>query len=90
MQPLQATIHSQQAEIDELIRTLEHMNDVFTNVQRAQFGQSSEQKKYVRGKAQFSIFNGAEEGQDHKAEDPEPDTILVEAHHQKRKAVRQE
>ena len=39
---LEDTIAKQKAEIDELRRKLKHMNEVFANVQRARFGQSSE------------------------------------------------
>ena len=54
---LEETILKQKAEIDELKRKLEHMNEVFANAQRARFGQSSEQKNYVLGKDQLSLFN---------------------------------
>lgn len=90
VQPLQDTIKSQQEQIDELKKKLEHMNEVFLNAQRARFGQSSEQKNYVLGKDQFSLFNEAETEQDHKAEDPTPDTILVEAHERKKKRRQEE
>ena len=90
VQPLQATIQNQQAQIDELKRKLEHMNEVFANAQRARFGQSSERKDYVFGKDQLSMFNEAEEAQDHKAEEPQPDTILVEAHQRKKKRSQEE
>lgn len=82
---LEETILKQKAEIDELKRKLEHMNEVFANAQRARFGQSSEQKNYVLGKDQLSLFNEAESSQDHKAEEPKPNTIFVEAHERKKK-----
>lgn len=82
---LEETILKQKAEIDELKRKLEHMNEVFANAQRARFGQSSEQKNYVLGKDQLSLFNEAESSQDHKAEEPKPETIFVEAHERKKK-----
>lgn len=82
---LEETILKQKAEIDELKRKLEHMNEVFANAQRARFGQSSEQKNYVLGKVQLSLFNEAESSQDHKAEEPKPETIFVEAHERKKK-----
>ena len=82
---LEETILKQKAEIDELKRKLEHMNEVFANAQRARFGQSSEQKNYVLGKDQLSLFNEAESSQDHKAEEPNPNTIFVEAHERKKK-----
>ena len=72
IQAQQSQIHAQQAQIDELKRKLEHMNEVFANAQRARFGQSSEQKNYVLGKDQLSLFNEAEEAQDHKTEEPTP------------------
>ena len=74
---LEETILKQKAEIDELKRKLEHMNEIFANAQRARFGQSSEQKNYVLGKDQLSLFNEAESSQDHKAEEPKPETILI-------------
>ena len=61
------------------------MNEVFANAQRARFGQSSEQKNYVLGKDQLSLFNEAEGVQDHKAEEPKPDTILIAGHERKKK-----
>ena len=82
---LEETILKQKAEIDELKRKLEHMNEVFANAQRARFGQSSEHKNNVLGKDQLSLFNEAESSQDHKAEEPNPNTIFVEAHERKKK-----
>ena len=82
---LEETILKQKAEIDELKRKLEHMNEIFANAQRARFGQSSEQKNYVLGKDQLSLYNEAESSQDHKAEEPKPNTIFVEAHERKKK-----
>ena len=85
IQALQSQIQAQQAQIEELKRKLDHMNEVFANAQRARFGQSSEQKKYVLGKDQLSLFNEAEEAQDHKTEEPTPDIVLVAAHERKKK-----
>ena len=85
IQTQQSQIQSQQAQIEELKRKLDHMNEVFANAQRARFGQSSEQKNYVLGKDHLSLFNEAEEAQDHKAEEPNPDTILIAAHERKKK-----
>ena len=82
---LEDTILKQKQEIEELKRKLEHMNEVFANAQRARFGQSSEQKSYVLGKDQLSLFNEAEEASDHKAEEPNSDTILIAAHERKKK-----
>ena len=82
---LEDTILKQRQEIDELKRKLEHMNEVFANAQRARFGQSSEQKNYVLGKDQLSLFNEAEEAQNHKTEEPTPDTVLIAAHERKKK-----
>ena len=72
------------AEIDELKRKLEHMNEILLNAQRARFGQSSEKNTYVL-QEQTSLFNEAESSQGHKAEEPKPDTIFVEAHERKKK-----
>ena len=69
---------------DELRRKLKHMNEVFANVQRARFGQSSEKNSYVLHD-QASFFNEAEKEQAPKAEEPTPDTILVPQHERKKK-----
>ena len=42
---LEETILKLKTENDELRRKLEHMNEIFANVQRARFGQSSEKKQ---------------------------------------------
>lgn len=81
---LEETILKQKVEIDELKRKLEHMNEVFANAQRARFGQSSEKNTYVL-QEQTSLFNEAESSQNHKAEEPKPDTILIAAHERKKK-----
>mgnify|MGYP002763377634 FL=1 len=60
------------------------MNEVFTNAQRARFGQSSEKDSYVLHD-QTSFFNEAEKEQAPKAEEPTPDTILVPQHERKKK-----
>ena len=57
--PLYSPILKQKVEIDELKRKLEHMNEAFANAQRARFGQPSEQKNYVLGKDQSSLFGEA-------------------------------
>ena len=85
IQAQQSQIQAQQAQIVELKRKLEHMNEVFANAQRARFGRSSEQKNYVLGKDQLSLFDEAEEAQDHKAEEPTPDTVHIAAHERKKK-----
>ena len=85
IQAQQSQIQAQQVQIEELKRKLDHMNEVFVNAQRARFGQSSEQRSYVLGKDQISLFNEAEEAQEHKAEEPNPDTILVAPHERKKK-----
>ena len=85
IRPLAQSVEQLQKENAELKRKLEHMNEVFANAQRARFGQSSEKKDYVLGKDQMSLFNEAEEAQDRKAEEPKPETILVEAHERKKK-----
>ena len=58
------------AQVKELKRKLEHMTEVFANAQRAQFGQSSEKRRYVLGEDQLCLFNEAETVQDHKAPEP--------------------
>ena len=82
---LENTIQEQQAQIEELKRKLEHMNEVFANAQRARFGQSSEKAAYVLGADQISLFNEAEKEQDHKAEEPSEETFTVKAHARKKK-----
>ena len=82
---MESTIQAQQAQIDELKRKLERMNELLLNAQRARFGQSSEQKTYVFGKDQLSLFDEAEASQDHKAEEPKPETILIPEHERKKK-----
>ena len=84
MAALEDTIAKQKAEIDELRRKLEHMNEVFANAQRVRFGQSSEKNSYVLHD-QASFFNEAEKEQAPKAEEPTPDTILVPQHERKKK-----
>ena len=44
---LEDTIAKRKAEIDELKRKLEHMNEVFANAQRARFGQSRGKNSFV-------------------------------------------
>ena len=48
---LQTTIRQQQAEIGELKKKLDHMNEILLNAQRARFGQSSEKKAMFWAKA---------------------------------------
>lgn len=66
---LEETILKQKAEIDELKRKLEHMNEVFANAQRARFGQSSEKASYVMSRDQMILFNEAESCQNYNAEE---------------------
>ena len=47
IRPLADTIAKQKAEIDELKRKLEHMNEVFANAQRVRFGQSRGKNSFV-------------------------------------------
>ena len=82
---LQTTIRQQQAEIDDLKKKLDHMNEILLNAQRARFGQSSEKKTYVLGEDQICLFNEAELVQDHKAEEPTEETFTVKAHARKKK-----
>ena len=85
IQTQQNQIQAQQAQIDELKRKLEHMNEVFANAQRARFGRSSERASYVTGEDQISLFNEAEKEQDHKAAEPTEETFTVKAHTRKKK-----
>ena len=84
IRPLADSIALLKEENAELKRKLEHMNEVFANAQRARFGQSSEKNSYVLHD-QVSFFNEAEKEQAPKAEEPTPDTILVEAHQRKKR-----
>ena len=84
IRPLADSIALLKEENAELKRKLEHMNEVFANAQRARFGQSSEKNSYVLHD-QASFFNEAEKEQAPKAEEPTPDTILVEAHQRKKR-----
>lgn len=45
---MEETILKLKTENDELRRKLEHMNEIFANVQRARFGQSSEKNSYLQ------------------------------------------
>ena len=78
-------IQKQQAQIEELKRRLDHMNEVFANAQRARFGQSSEKASYVLPEDQMCLFNETEKCQDHKAEEPTVETFTVNAHTRKKK-----
>ena len=82
---LENKIQEQQAQIEELKRKLDHMNEVFANAQRARFGQSSEKASYVLSEDQMCLFNEAEKCQDHKAEEPTEETFTVNAHTRKKK-----
>ena len=85
IRPLTQSVEALQKENDELKRKLEHMNEVFANAQRAQYGQSSEKKTYVLNEDQMNFFNEAEDCQDHKAEEPTEETFTVKAHARKKK-----
>ena len=82
---LENKIQEQQAQIEELKRKLEHMNEVFANAQRARFGQSSEKSSYVLNEDQIFLFNEAEKEHDHKAAEPTEETFAVKAHARKKK-----
>ena len=82
---LENKIQEQQAQIEELKRKLDHMNEVFANAQRARFGQSSEKASYVMSEDQICLFNEAEKEQDHKAAEPTEETFTVKAHARKKK-----
>ena len=85
----EALQQDQSAQIEELKRKLEHMNEVFANAQRAQYGQKSEKQQYVLGADQISLFNEAEASQDHKATEPTEQTLVV-AHSRKKKKTLEE
>lgn len=87
---LESKIQEQQAQIEELKRKLDHMNEVFLNSQRAQFGQSSEKPSYVMSEDQPCLFNEAEKEQDHKAEEPIEENFAVKAHARRRKCTLEE
>ncbi|MEI3092445.1 MAG: hypothetical protein V8T48_00580 [Oscillospiraceae bacterium] len=48
---MEETILKLKTENDELRRKLEHMNEIFANVQRARFGQSSEKNQLSPARA---------------------------------------
>lgn len=83
-------MNKQAEEIARLAQKLEHMTEAFANAQRARFGQSSEKKTYVLSEDQLSFFNEAEAEQNPKAEEPQPETILVPAHERKKKRTQAE
>ena len=85
IRPLAQSVELLQKENAELKRKLEHMNEVFANAQRAQYGQSSEKKTYVLNEEQLNFFNEAEDCQNHKAEEPTEETLTVKAHARKKK-----
>ena len=83
---LEEKVAEQNAEIARLQQKLERMNELLLNAQRAQFGQSSEKRKFVLPDAeQLRIFNEAEQVQDVKAEEPTEKTFTVNAHQRKAK-----
>lgn len=55
IRPLIQSVEALQKENAELKRKLEHMNEVFANAQRAQYGQSSEKKTYVLNEDQLNF-----------------------------------
>ena len=85
IRPLTQSVEALQKENEELKRKLEHMNEVFANAQRTQYGQSSEKKTYVLSEDQLNFFNEAEDCQDHKAAEPTEGTLTVKAHVRKKK-----
>ena len=85
IRPLTQSVEALQKENEELKRKLEHMNEVFANAQRAQYGQSSEKKTYVLSEDQLNFFNEAEDCQDRKAEEPTEETLTVKTHARKKK-----
>ena len=88
---LEATNQSLSDENKRLREKLERMNELLLNAQRAQFGQSSEKKKFVLPDSeQLRIFNEAEQFQDVKAEEPSEKTFTVNAHERKAKRTADE
>lgn len=85
IRPLSQSVEALQKENTELKRKLEHMNEVFANAQRAQYGQSSEKKTYVLEEGQLNFFNEAEDCQDHKVEEPTEETLTVKAYARKKR-----
>ena len=77
---LENKIQEQQAQIEELKRKLEHMNECLANAQRARFGQSSEKQNYVLGKDQLSLFNEAEKEHEYSAPDCAPRPLRLSIH----------
>lgn len=87
----EATIQSLSEENKRLREKLERMNELLLNAQRAQFGQSSEKKKFVLPNAeQLRIFNEAEQFQEINAEEPTEKTFTVNAHQRKGKRTTDE
>lgn len=85
IRPLTQSVEALQKENAELKRKLEHMNEIFVNARRAQYGRSSEKKTYVLSEDQLSLFNEAEKSQTSKAEEPTEETVTVKAHARKKK-----
>ena len=85
IRPLAQSVELLQKENAELKRKLEHMNEVFANAQRAQYGQSSEKKTYVLSEDQMSLSNEAESCQDNKTGEPTEEIFTVKAYTRKQK-----
>ena len=90
MAVLESMIQKQQVQIEESKRKLDNMNEVFSNAQRARFGQSCEKTSYVMREDQIKIFHEAEKEQDHKAEEPTEETFTAKAHARKKKCTLEE
>ena len=87
---LTETVNKLTAENTRLKQTLERMNELLLNAQRARFGQSSEKQTYVmKDSRQLGLFNEAEAEQDPKAAEPTEET-LVKAHTRKPKRTIEE
>lgn len=76
-------------ENEELRRKLERMNELLLNAQRARFGPSSEKREYVMPQ-QLGLFNEAEAEQDHKAPEPNEETLTVKEHKRRPKRTADE
>ena len=91
---LQKQIARMQETIDKLVEDnqkkdaiIEEKNQIILNANRARFGQSSEQRKYVLSDGQLSMFEIAGDGntKEDSAEPEEKKTVNVAGHERKAK-----
>ena len=69
MAKMQETIEKMVEEIREKDAIIEEKNQIILNANRARFGQSSEQRKYVLSDGQLSMFDIAGDGNTEKPAD---------------------